>query len=392
MNKSSILMGFEELLREPENPAIRQARDSGKQILGYFCTYMPVELITAAGLVPLRLRGKAGGDTALADAYMSSRICTYVRHTVNLAIDGQLDFLAGEISLNTCDHVRRAYDVLRHKTSLGFHGFLSVPRQARESLLDWYVEELQNLSKALEDHFKVKIYKKSLRAAIVKHNEVRRLLAELNRHRSGPDPRLTGAEMLLIQVVSLITPPDYFIGQARALLKALVKAKPLAPARARLLLYGGELDEPAYVRHIESQGALVAGDRLCFGQRVYDELIPSKGDPLTTLARAYMMRIPCARMIGDFAIRAKDIIDTVKAIDADGVVFQRLTFCDPWAGEAHNLKNRLKKEGIPILILEREYGTSQAGQVKTRVQAFIEQISAQKARQTGGAGAQGSRP
>jgi benzoyl-CoA reductase/2-hydroxyglutaryl-CoA dehydratase subunit BcrC/BadD/HgdB len=142
-----------------------------------------------------------------------------------------------------------------------------------------------------------------------------------------------------------------------------------------LLLAGTELDEPEFVTAIESQGAAVVADSLCYGTRTHlSPVDESAADPMDALCRRYFFQVSCARMIGNFPDRFEDLHSTVKKRKIDGVVFQRLKFCDPWGGEAHNLRRRMKEHGIPLLILEREYGLVNPGQVKTRVQAFLELI------------------
>ena len=127
------------------NPHIDQWKAAGNPVIGYFCHYAPRELILAAGALPLRLRGVGTEDSTLGDAYMSSRVCTYVRHTMSLVLEGNYDFLDGQITSNTCDHVRRAADLFTKKSSIPFHGFLSVPRSPRESLYGYYLAELEKL-------------------------------------------------------------------------------------------------------------------------------------------------------------------------------------------------------------------------------------------------------
>lgn len=348
----------------------------GKPVVGYFCTYVPVEVLTAAGVLPLRLRGTGSDDSAAADVYLSGRTCTYVRHTLALALDGHYDFLDGEICLNTCDHIRRAHDVWRHKTRVGFHGFLSVPRNARESLYQYYREEIERLIGELSVHFGVQVDAAALQAAIAQHNRVRERLLRLDAYRAGDAPVLEGSDLLTASVAALVLPPEVFLEQADALLAALDEDPPqVRTPRARVLLAGGELDEPDLVAAIESQGAQVVADTLCAGGRSYDVPVPEGADdPLDAICRRYFFQVSCARMIGNFPDRVQALMARCDERGVQGVVFQRLTFCDPWGGEVHNLRHRLKPLGMPMLVLEREYGRVPTGQVRTRVQAFLELI------------------
>jgi benzoyl-CoA reductase/2-hydroxyglutaryl-CoA dehydratase subunit BcrC/BadD/HgdB len=277
--------------------------------------------------------------------------------------------------------VRRCADVLRKKTSIPFHGFLSVPRNPRESLYDYYKKELQKLLAEMQDHFGVRITDDDFRAAIGGMNENRRRLHRLNALRREDRPKLSGAEALSVHIASQILPPEVFGELADRLMDALKDRPGLASPRGRLIMIGAELDEPEYVEAVESQGALIVADMLCFGERSVLDLLDEKAaDPLDTIARAYFFRSSCARMIGDFPNRWENLKQLAKTVRADGIVFEKIVFCDPWAAEQHNLIMRSKREEfIPMLTLSREYGIVPTGQVKTRVQAFVEKIEIARA-------------
>jgi len=159
------------------------------------------------------------------------------------------------------------------------------------------------------------------------------------------------------------------------LLKDLENGEPVnRNARARIIVIGGELDEPAFMRVVEEQGAAVVADEICFSTRYYSQLVPDSGDPIETLCESYMFSIPCARMIGAFPDRYERIQSLMKKYNAEGAIFQRMKFCDPWGGDAHNLLHRKKSSPMHLLVLDREYGVVSTGQIKTRVQAFLESM------------------
>jgi len=373
---------FHGIIEGPSNRYIERWKGSGKSIVGHFCSYVPVEVLTAAGILPVRLRGAGSRDSGEADVFLSSRTCTYVRHVLALALEDRYDFLDGEVSLNTCDHVRRAFDLWRHKTSVPFHGFLSVPRNARESLYPYFREEVENLKTAVEAHFDVAITDDGLEDALRLHNRVRRLLQTIDGFRAMERPRLTGTDMTAVAIASLVVPPDDFLELADGLIKALEDdGTDLPEPRARLMLTGAELDEPRFVAALESQGAIVVADLLCFGMRAHKGLAEEgTPDPMEAVCRRAFFMVPCARMIGNFPDRFDEIRRVISELGIDGVVFQRLKFCDPWGGEEHNLRRRVKQHQIPFLTLEREYGQVHAGQVRTRVQAFMEMMESRSRR------------
>jgi benzoyl-CoA reductase/2-hydroxyglutaryl-CoA dehydratase subunit BcrC/BadD/HgdB len=335
---------------------------------------VPEEFITAAGMLPYRIRGAGSSDTSLADTYLSARLCTFVRHSVNQALEGRLDFLDGVILANTCDHVRRAADVWKKKVKPPFLEFLSIPRTHEEHVFDWYKDEIARFVKNLESHFSVKIDDAKLKAATALHNETRRLLGRLSALRKAARPPITGTDALTISVAAHVMPKEDFNLMLGRFLSELGDLDAPAPYRARLILTGGEFDEPDYLNNIEEQGGLVVAEDVCFGTRSFSEAVREDGDITENILHRYLYHIPCARMVGQFPKRLEFLKELVKDFSADGVVFQRMKFCDPWASDAHSLQWRLKEEKIPLLILDREYGVTASGQVKTRVQAFLEKM------------------
>jgi benzoyl-CoA reductase/2-hydroxyglutaryl-CoA dehydratase subunit BcrC/BadD/HgdB len=147
-------------------------------------------------------------------------------------------------------------------------------------------------------------------------------------------------------------------------------------AKARLLIIGSILDDPEYLRVIESTGGLVVTDVLCFGTKSFRAEIDEKmKDPIAALAKYYIADRPsCPRMFGDQSRRSQLVKDLIKEFKVDGVIGERIVFCDIWAGEIYMLDDDLKPMNVPLLKLDREYLMAGAGQVRTRVQAFIESM------------------
>lgn len=375
MNKQEVMSAFREVISSPRNKYLDNWIDSGKKVVGYYCSYIPEEVITAAGMLPYRVRGAGSKDTSIADTYLSARVCTFVRHGVNLALEGEFAFLDGVVLANTCDHVRRAFDVWNHKVDIPFKAFLSIPRTFEDHVFDWYRDEVGNLTSGIEEHFSVKIDDDKLKAAVELHNETRRLLLRLAELRKDAHPPITGTDALTVSVAAQVMPKEDFNPMLEQLLGELDNGEQVTNSyRARLILTGGEFDEPEYLRNVEEQGGLVVAEDVCFGTRSFSELVKEDGDVMENILHRYLYHIPCARMVGEFPKRAETVQNLVRDFNADGVIFQRMKFCDPWASDAHNLQLRMKEQNIPMLVLDREYGVTGSGQVKTRVQAFLEKM------------------
>jgi len=372
--KSRVFPQFSEAAETLLNPVLRNWKDQGKKIVGYFCSTVPEELITAAGFIPFRMRATGSTSTEESDAYYSSINCSFPRHCFNLALIGEFEFLDGIVCVNSCDHVRRIYDNWKRFVPVDFIEVMSLPRKTGPDQVAWYRDEIAMLKEKIEKQFGVEISNETLFKAIKLHNETRRLQKQLYELRKQEKPPITGAETLAVMVAGTAMPKEQYNEMLRELLDELSGTEGPGGYRARLLIVGGILDDPAYINVIEDQGGLVVTDSTCFGTRnMWTEVDESLNDPCEALAKWYLADRPsCPRMYGEHDNRAKYIIDMCREFNCDGVIGERLMFCDSWLVEHYMLGQDLKAEGIPMLKLDREYLTSGIGQLRTRIQAFLE--------------------
>ena len=374
MNRNDIINVFQQVLENPSNSFIEQWISDGGKVMGYYCSLIPPEIFTAAGITPYRIRAAGSDSTDLADVYVSSQLCTFVRHMLNLALGGQFDFLSGIVAMNGCDQARRAYDIWEKKTDIPFKTIISVPRTPANYNIEWFKEELKKLIKAIENHFSVKITPQSLAEAIKFHNTTRRKLAQFNDLRKEPDPPINGYEASIVNIAAQIMPLKDFNDLIDKLLQAVGKEKRTGRYRTRLIVSGGEMDEPEFVKIIEDQGGLVVYEDTCFGARYYEEPVSEEEDPLNSIANRYFYRIPCARMGNSFDRRYENLEKIYREFKAEGIISQILVHCILNSGFSFQLKRKAKTSEISTLLLDRECRMKGYGQMKTRVQAFIESI------------------
>jgi len=372
--RSKSLQEFTEATETLANPAIRDWREQGGRVVGYFCSYAPDEILTAAGFLPFRMRATGSTGTELSDAYLSSINCSFTRHCFNMGLRGDYDFIDGAVWINTCDHVRRIYDNWKRYVNTPFVDIMSLPQKTGELQVEWYREELVNLKEALEKHFGVEITEERLWEAIRLHNETRRLQRQLYELRKRGEPPITGAETLAAMVASTAMPKERYNQLLRELLDEISQSDGHADYRARLMLVGGILDDPAYIEVIEDQGGLVVTDSLCFGSRMmWRDVDEGASDPITALARYQVIDRPhCPRIFDPGPGRSEFVRDMIREFKVDGVIGERMVFCDLWTGDNYMLAKDFREEGIPFLKLDREYLLSGVGQLRTRVQAFLE--------------------
>jgi benzoyl-CoA reductase subunit C len=374
--KSKTLQQFQEATKTIVNPELKKWIEQGGKVVGHFCSYGPEEIITAAGMVPFRMRATGSTGTELADAYLSSINCSFCRHCYNMGLEGNYDFLEGLVWLNNCDHVRRIYDNWIRKVDTPFTKMMSLPKMTTDIQVQWFHDELKILKEALEKHLGITISDEKLWKAIKLHNQTRRLLRQLYELRKKDNPPITGAEALAVVVASTAMPRELFNLMLKELLQELSDAEGIKDYRARLMIVAGILDDPEFIKVIEELGGLVVTDSMCFGTRIiWNEVDEKSNDPLAALARYYIQDKPaCPRMFDTQPRRSKFVIDMVKEFKVDGVIGERMIFCDLWTGENFMLDQDLKEKGIPFMKLDREYITAGMGQLRTRAQAFLESM------------------
>lgn len=372
---------FEESIRTTLNPALQAYRDAGGKIVGYFCTNVPHELILAAGALPYRIRAPESRELDESDRYMTYQNCSYCRHVVNEALKGRYEFLDGFVGTNGCDQMRRVSDVLRavvfrERIQKGnfYMEFVAAPRVPNDARSEaFYRDELARMRRSLEKHFGLEITDRHLFDAIERANETRSLLHEFYGTRKSEQPPFSGAESLAVTVASTCLPIDIFNCSLKKLLKAASGRVAIPGRHKRLFLYGGILDNPAWVRVAEELGGLVVADGLCFGARMFWDLVEKNKDPLTALARRYYRRWPCPR-VADPKGRQQRIHQMVSQWRVDGLIGERLVFCQPWGAERVTTTLESRQSGLPCLWLDREYLPGGFGQMKTRIQAFLESL------------------
>jgi len=356
------------------NGTVETWKNEGRKVVGYFCSHVPTELFLAADILPFRMRGTGSTGTELADAHFSSINCSFPRHTFNLALSGAYDFLDGLVCVSSCDHVRRVYDNWKRNLSTPFVRIMSLPKKVGDEQVAWYREEIDILRREVEEHFGVQITTERLREAIVLHNATRRLQRRLYDLRKRANPPITGAESLAVMVAATALPPERYNELLETLLADLENTNGGGTYRARLMIVGSELDDPAYVQAIEEQGGLIVTDSICYGTRtMWVDVDEQADDPIEALARYYIQERPtCPRMNGDRPRRLEFLKEMVEQFQVDGIIGERMLFCDFWCAE-HFMNNAdLKESGIPFLQIDREYVSSGVGQLRTRVQAFLE--------------------
>jgi benzoyl-CoA reductase subunit C len=374
----NILQTIGDISKTAYNSYLEAEKTKGKKIAGYFCN-VPVEIIHAAGLIPYRMRAVGSSGTAKGDIYFSPLNCTFVRHCFDRALRGGFDFLDAVIFMNGCDHTRRMYDNWRYvKESLkirpDFLYMFITPHFISEDSLDRYVMEIRKFRDALREKFNAAITDEELLNSIKLYNKNRRLLGKIYAKRKSRNISVQGSDILSMILAVTAMPVEAANELLERVDSFIDDTPPSSEGDIRILLTGGCTEEIDIVKIIERSGAVVAADNLCLGARYFDMDVDESGDPVESIAKRYLNKLSCPRMVNTFDGRMQYIYDTIREYRIDAVIAEKLKFCDLWGIENAMMMKESKRTGFPFLALERELYGEGIGQLKTRIQAFIEKV------------------
>ncbi len=351
-----------------------EAVNSGDQpVIGWFCSYTPLEMFRAAGLRTYRIVPGPGQAMTRADTCLDRNFCPYVRTCLGEALGGKYKFLDGLVVVNSCDPMRRLYDVWRYNIGGDFVHLLDLPRVDTPAAVAYFRECLNRLAGEIAGHFKVEITEAALSGAITEGNRVRSLLRELYRVNRDNYLPLAASQLQRVVRAADTLPTEAFEGILERLVAEVRNATGEYKNGPRLLITGSVLENPRIVDLVEECGGRVVSDDLCTGTRRFWDNIVLGEDPFTDLSRHYLGRTPCPRM-KDARRRFKHVMAMIDEFGVGGVIFYTLKFCDPYLYDVPLLKARLAERGVPGLQLEGDFTPGTLGRVRTRIEAFIEML------------------
>jgi benzoyl-CoA reductase/2-hydroxyglutaryl-CoA dehydratase subunit BcrC/BadD/HgdB len=344
------------------------SRASEKAIL-YNCSYVPEEIVLAAGFRPRRFLPEGRP----ADAWIHPKTCGYVKNVLAAALDSEDLGAVGIIIANSCDAMRRLYDLWTGYVPRVPAFFLDVPKKSDDDSIAFFTSELARLSEWLHDELRgARVTEASLGEAVRRCSEIRSLMSEVFGLQAAVPSGIPGARVFDLCLAGTAQPKADFAADIRRLLAGAKGERGEARAQ-RIVVSGGLNCERHVVAEIERAGADVVALDTCIGLRHYEECVEEASDGIPALARRYLTRRSCARMEGlEQRIRCmQELADHTKA---DGVVYCSLKFCDPCLYDVPLLGRTFREQGTPFLWLEDDYASSSLGQMRTRIEAFLELI------------------
>ncbi|AMP21101.1 hypothetical protein AZF37_07975 [endosymbiont 'TC1' of Trimyema compressum] len=360
---------------------MKNFKDNGEKVVGIFCTYAPKEVIYAAGAHPVGLCSVSDETIGEAEKHLPKNLCPLIKSSYGFAITDKCpyiyfsDVIVGE---TTCDGKKKMYELLNEIKDTYVMDLPNNP--TKESGQKLWENEVKLFKEKLEDKFKVKITEEKLKDAIKLCNHERALLQELyNLPKLRPTP-ISGTELHTILFGSgfMFNKEEQSI-QMRELIDNL-KTKyannecEISPDAKRILITGCPSGgvQAKIVKPLEEAGAVVVCFENCIGTKNFNNLVDENEEPIKAIAERYL-KIPCSVMSPNEG-RHEELEKLIDEYQVDGVIDVVLQACHTYNVETERVKRTVNAKQTPYMSLETDYSTSDSGQIKTRLEAFLEML------------------
>jgi benzoyl-CoA reductase/2-hydroxyglutaryl-CoA dehydratase subunit BcrC/BadD/HgdB len=342
--------------------------------IGFFCPYVPEELLHAAGALPFRLMGTPIKMSHV-QAHLPPNCCHLVKSSLESLLQGELDFLRGIIFSHTCDAMQGLADIwaLQRRIPLQFN--LMMPSHLDSELSRPYLKaEIERFKDFLESNVG-KITPQSLKASIQLFNRIREKLQEIYTRRPKRHTQISGRDFARIIRAGYLMDRARYLELLEEIWNALPEKGDDSGNLVPIFLAGNMTHSDFYFSLIEEAGAIVVQDDLCSGTRFLRLMVPEDTDPIEGLTNRYLTSFLCPTKYKGVHAHAETLVKEVQKSGAKGVIFLLYKYCEPHFFDYPDLKQALESKGIPTLLLEVEDPSYSVGQLKIRVQAFVEMLS-----------------
>lgn len=364
---------FKEWYENRHDYAKQWKKETGGKVMGYFCTYVPEEILYAANVLPVRILGSHEPQD-VTEPHIFGMYCPFCRDCLAQGLKGKYDYLDGIMIAQSCLHIRQAFTSWRIHVPVDFNYYLPMPNNVQSKrALPYLTGELKVFKDAVEKWTGKSITDSDLNRGIEIMNKSRQLTNELYELRKDTNPPVTGLEAMYAVVASQMVDKKDYNGILQLILPELPQRQVENGSKVRLMILGSEDDDTEFVGMVESMDAVFVVDDHCTGSRYFWGEVRSNQNPLEAIASRYVERVPCPTK--DWPERKR--VDHIKKLAQDwnvqGALVIQQKFCDPHELDIPAIVDSLKQNGVPSQFLEFDV-TVPIGQFKTRVEAFLEML------------------
>jgi len=369
-----VLYECRELVEDTTFPTVRRWREDGGKVLGHFQVYFPEEIAHAAGMLPFKVRG-APLEPTRADSHFGSYLCSILKTSLELALTGRvkLDLF---VTHPICDAARNLAGVWGRNVSYPCQ-ILYLPQNANSAHAPEYLRgEYDRLKRTIETIVERRVTDENLSRSLGVFNENRRLLRDIYAVKRQTPWLLPAEEAYALVAVGGLIPRE----EHNALLRYVL---PLIPSRSirrqdriRVVFEGGFCEQPPLdlIRTI-GQSCYVVDDDLMVGLRWIVEDVPLDGDPLLSLATAYLERSAHSPVQHDLR-KPKDqmLLQRIRESGAEAAIITAAKMCEPGLEEQVVYTRALDRENIPYFVSEFEENMTSFDQMEIQLQTFVENL------------------
>lgn len=346
---------------------------TGGKVMGYFCTYVPEEILHAAGVLPVRILGSHEPQN-VTEPHIFGMFCPFCRDCLAQGLQGRYDYLDGIMIAQSCLHIRQAFTSWQKHRPTEFDYYLCMPHHVQSPrALPYLTGELQQFKTAVEQWTGRTITDEDLDAAIEVYNESRRLLHSVYNARKADTPPLTGEEAMETVISCQMTDKAEHNQELKRILEVLPTRGNGRDPGVRLMIIGSEDDDIPFIKMVESSGATFVVDEHCTGTRYFWNEVEPRENRLEAIAARYIDRVPCPTKDWVDRRRIPHILNLAEDWNVQGAIVIQQKFCDPHELDIPAIRKALEDKGIKTLFLEFDV-TVPIGQFKVRVEAFLEML------------------
>lgn len=364
---------FKEWYQKRHEYAQEWKNKTGGKVVGYFCTYVPEEILYAAGVLPVRILGSHEPQD-VTEPHIFGMYCPFCRDCLAQGLKGRYDYLDGIMIAQSCLHIRQTFTSWKLHIPIDFSYYLPMPNNVQSKrALPYLTGELMVLKEALEKWTGKAITDRDLNRGIEIMNKSRKLTRDLYELRKQPNPALTGLEAMYAVVASQMVDKKDYNETLQGILEKLPQRPVEKDSKVRLMILGSEDDDTEFLQMVESLGAIFVVDDHCTGSRYFWNEVTPNQNPLEAIASRYVERVPCPSKDWPERTRMEHIKKLAQDWEVQGAIVIQQKFCDPHELDIPATIESLKQIGIPAQFLELDV-TVPVGQFKTRVEAFLEML------------------
>jgi len=360
----------------------KHAIDDGKVVATY-CVFVPEEVILAVNAIPVGLCAGTQFSVPLAEEVLPRNTCPLIKSSFGFKLGRICPYVQTShliVGETTCDGKKKMFELLGEYQPVHV---MEVPNKKTDASRELWKAEVWAFKEVVERLTGDRVTQNELAEATKLLNNRRRALQRLYDARKARPVPISGKDALLVTQISFYDDIVRCTQQINLLCDELETRVAsgngvFPPDAPRILLTGTPMAIPNWKLHhvLEDAGAAVVCEESCTGTRAFSDLVPETGgtvdDQLEAIADRYM-RIHCACFTPNDE-RLDDIVRLAGEYRVDGVVHHNLQFCHTYANEAVKVERALEKEDIPLLRIETDYSDEDVGQIRTRIDAFLEMI------------------